>query len=305
MVYLTRKAEFSASHYYHNPALSPEENQRLFGKCNNPNGHGHNYTLEVTVRGKVDPRSGFVVDLKQLKDIMHREVLDALDHRFLNKEIPEFSKLIPTTENLAVTIWQRLAPKLPDKRGRWWQMWLEPRRLATAGAVLVLVVAAFVAGRITKPVRTDTTAAATQQQVRERILVVAVGEHLGKSEMVLVELANAEPQDAKQKHVNISAEQRRAGDLLEENRMYRQTALQQGDTGLASVLDDLERVLVDVAHSPDEVTPAQLESIQKRIEAHGILFKVRVVGKELQRRQDDMNTAPAQGGQQARERNKT
>jgi 6-pyruvoyltetrahydropterin/6-carboxytetrahydropterin synthase len=112
MVYLTRKAEFSASHYYHNPALSPEENQRLFGKCNNPNGHGHNYTLEVTVKGKVDPRSGFVVDLKQLKDIMHREVLDALDHRFLNKEIPEFSKLIPTTENLAITIWQRLAPKL-------------------------------------------------------------------------------------------------------------------------------------------------------------------------------------------------
>jgi len=112
MVYLTRKAEFSASHYYHNPALSPEENQRLFGKCNNSNGHGHNYTLEVTVRGRVDPRSGFVVDLKQLKDIMHREVLDALDHRFLNKEIPEFSKLIPTTENLAITIWQRLAPKL-------------------------------------------------------------------------------------------------------------------------------------------------------------------------------------------------
>jgi len=112
MVYLTRKAEFSASHYYHNPALSPEENQRLFGKCNNSNGHGHNYTLEVTVRGKVDPRSGFVVDLKQLKDIMHREVLDALDHRFLNKEIPEFSRLIPTTENLAITIWQRLAPKL-------------------------------------------------------------------------------------------------------------------------------------------------------------------------------------------------
>jgi 6-pyruvoyltetrahydropterin/6-carboxytetrahydropterin synthase len=112
MVYLTRKAEFSASHYYHNPALSPEENQRIFGKCNNPNGHGHNYTLEVTVRGAVDPRSGFVVDLKQLKDIMHREVLDVLDHRFLNKEIPEFSLTIPTTENLAINIWQRLAPRL-------------------------------------------------------------------------------------------------------------------------------------------------------------------------------------------------
>ena len=112
MVYLTRKAEFSASHYYHNPDLSPEENQRIFGKCNNPNGHGHNYTLEVTVRGTVNPQSGFVVDLKQLKDVMHREVLDALDHRFLNKEIPEFSQLIPTTENLAISIWRRLAPKL-------------------------------------------------------------------------------------------------------------------------------------------------------------------------------------------------
>ena len=90
MVYLTRKAEFSASHYYHNPEFTPEENRRIFGKCNNPNGHGHNYTLEVTVKGEVDPRSGFVVDLKQLKEVMHREVLDAMDHRFLNKEVPEF-----------------------------------------------------------------------------------------------------------------------------------------------------------------------------------------------------------------------
>ena len=90
MVYLTRKAEFAASHYYHNPGFTPEENQRVFGKCNNPNGHGHNYTLEVTVKGNVDPSTGFVVDLKQLKDTMNREVLDAMDHRFLNKEVPEF-----------------------------------------------------------------------------------------------------------------------------------------------------------------------------------------------------------------------
>jgi 6-pyruvoyltetrahydropterin/6-carboxytetrahydropterin synthase len=112
MIYLTRKAEFSAAHFYHNPALSPEENLRVFGKCNNPNGHGHNYTLEVTVKGAVDPKSGFVVDLKQLKDIMNREVLDALDHRHLNKEVPEFAKLIPTTENIAIAIWQRLVSKL-------------------------------------------------------------------------------------------------------------------------------------------------------------------------------------------------
>ena len=112
MVYLTRKAEFSASHYYHNPDFTPEENRRLFGKCNNPHGHGHNYTLEVTVKGEVDPRSGFVVDLKQLKEIMHREVLDAMDHRFLNKEVPEFFTQIPTTENLAIACWQRLETKL-------------------------------------------------------------------------------------------------------------------------------------------------------------------------------------------------
>ena len=84
----------------------------MFGKCNNPNGHGHNYVLEVTVKGEVDPRSGFVVDLKQLKEVMNHEVLDAMDHRFLNKEVPEFASRIPTTENLAMVIWNRLAPKL-------------------------------------------------------------------------------------------------------------------------------------------------------------------------------------------------
>lgn len=112
MVYLTRRAEFSASHYYHNPEFTPEENRRIFGKCNNPLGHGHNYVLEVTVKGEVDARSGFVVDLKDLKEILNREVLDALDHRFLNKEVPEFEHAIPTTENLAIAIWDRLQPKL-------------------------------------------------------------------------------------------------------------------------------------------------------------------------------------------------
>jgi 6-pyruvoyltetrahydropterin/6-carboxytetrahydropterin synthase len=112
VVYLTRKAEFSASHYYHNPELSAEENRRLFGKCNNPLGHGHNYLLEVTVKGKVNARSGFVLDLKELKGILNREVLEAMDHRFLNKEVPEFREQIPTTENLAIAIWQRLLSKL-------------------------------------------------------------------------------------------------------------------------------------------------------------------------------------------------
>jgi hypothetical protein len=141
-------------------------------------------------------------------------------------------------------------------------------------------------------------------QVREKILVVAVGEHLGRSEMMLMELSNAEPGDSKQKQVNISTEQRRAEDLLEENRLYRQTALQQGDAQLANVLDDLERVLLDVAHSPDEVTPAQFEAIRQRIEAQGILFKVRVVGKELQQRQETPTPAPAQNKSGKKEGNK-
>ena len=114
MVYLTRKAEFSASHVYHNPELSPEENRRVFGKCNNPHGHGHNYMLEVTVKGEVDQTSGFVVDLKQLKEVMHREVLDAMDHRFLNKEVSEFLHQIPTTENIAIVVWNRLVTKLKN-----------------------------------------------------------------------------------------------------------------------------------------------------------------------------------------------
>jgi 6-pyruvoyltetrahydropterin/6-carboxytetrahydropterin synthase len=116
MVYLTRKCEFSASHVYDNPDFTPEENRRVFGKCNNPNGHGHNYTVEVTVKGEVDADSGFVMDLKQLKDIMNNEIMDVLDHRHLNKEVAEFAAEIPTTENIAVWIWRRLEKKIVKAR---------------------------------------------------------------------------------------------------------------------------------------------------------------------------------------------
>ena len=116
MILLTRKAEFSASHYYWNEAWSAEENERVFGKCANKNGHGHNYTLEVTVAGEVDATSGFVVDLKQLKDVMEREVVGVYDHRHLNKEVPEFAKANPTTENIAIAVWKRLEGKIPGAR---------------------------------------------------------------------------------------------------------------------------------------------------------------------------------------------
>ena len=112
MIELTRRATFSASHYYWNEAWSQEKNEEVFGRCARRNGHGHNYTLEVTVSGDPDPVTGFVVDLKWLKDVIENEVLAAYDHRHLNLEVPEFagSKLIPTTENIAISIWRRLEP---------------------------------------------------------------------------------------------------------------------------------------------------------------------------------------------------
>ena len=117
MVFLTRRATFSASHYYWNDAWSAEKNQQVFGRCANRNGHGHNYTLEVTVAGQPNPVTGFVVDLKWLKDVMEREVLSAYDHRHLNLEVPEFETKIPTTENIAIATWRRLEPWLTAAGG--------------------------------------------------------------------------------------------------------------------------------------------------------------------------------------------
>jgi 6-pyruvoyltetrahydropterin/6-carboxytetrahydropterin synthase len=117
MVELTRRATFSASHYYWNEAWSAEKNEQVFGRCANRNGHGHNYTLEVTVAGEPDPVTGFVVDLKWLKDVMEREVLATYDHRHLNLEVPEFAKAIPTTENIAIAAWRRLEPSIAAAAG--------------------------------------------------------------------------------------------------------------------------------------------------------------------------------------------
>jgi 6-pyruvoyltetrahydropterin/6-carboxytetrahydropterin synthase len=121
MILLTRKAEFSAAHYYWNPTWSEAENVRAFGRCANREGHGHNYMLEVTVTGEIDPVSGFVVDLKLLKEILEQEVVSVYDHRHLNHEVPEFREngaetRIPTTENIAIAIWQRLDGKIPNAR---------------------------------------------------------------------------------------------------------------------------------------------------------------------------------------------
>jgi 6-pyruvoyltetrahydropterin/6-carboxytetrahydropterin synthase len=109
---LTRKAEFSASHVCANPRLSEAENRAIYGADANPNGHGHNYVLEVTVEGEPDPFTGMVFDLRELKQILNNEVVDPMDHRFLNREVPPFDHVVPTTENLASEIWKRLEPRI-------------------------------------------------------------------------------------------------------------------------------------------------------------------------------------------------
>ncbi len=117
MISLTRRATFSASHYYWNPDWPVEKNEQVFGKCANRNGHGHNYTIEVTVSGIPDAVTGFVVDLKWLKDVIEEEVLTFYDHRHLNLEVPEFADRNPTSENLAVAAWNRLERRISEAGG--------------------------------------------------------------------------------------------------------------------------------------------------------------------------------------------
>jgi hypothetical protein len=206
-------------------------------------------------------------------------------------------------EEYGTRVWRQIANRLPERRVNWWAGFFMPRRLMALGAAAALLVLAFYVGR-----KTGANAGGEEiidaSRVRERVLLVAVGEHLGKSEMILMELSNAQPAEAGKSLINISTAQKRAEDLVEENRLYRQTALNGGDNAMASTLDELQRVLMDVANSPAEVTPAQFESIQKRIAAQGILLKVRVVRQELRTQETGSKPAPAQNDSTAKARNK-
>ena len=169
---------------------------------------------------------------------------------------------------------------------RWRTQWGPAWALATAALVIV----AFLTGRLVehraRPSVVATTGgtqavdAPVSANVRERVLLVAVGDHLERSQMVLVELANAHTRDA----LDISTERQSADELLASNRLYRQTAAQIGETGVADLLDDLERVLVEVANGPSQVSMQELAAIQQRIEAQGILFKVKIIGSDIRER---------------------
>ena len=111
-VTVTRRLRFNAAHRVHNPALTDEENIALFGKCNNPNWHGHNYVLEVSVTGEVDERTGYVIDLAALRDVVTREVIEKLDHRNLNVDVDFMRGINPTSENIVVACWHAIEPLL-------------------------------------------------------------------------------------------------------------------------------------------------------------------------------------------------
>jgi len=176
-------------------------------------------------------------------------------------------------------VWSRLQHSLGR---RWWilPVWWPARHWAAAAAVAMLMVAAFLAGRYYPKAQPPQTAGAAQ--VRERILLVAVGDHLERSQVVLVELVNAQPGQP----LDITSERARAEDLVAANRLYRQTAARAGDARVAGVLDELEPLLLEIAHSPGRLTAEESDQLRERIAGAGILFKVRVAGSAVRQREE-------------------
>jgi hypothetical protein len=182
-------------------------------------------------------------------------------------------------------VWARLQPELDRGPRNGWLSWfvLSPARLAWVAGIVMLVAAAFFAGRVSRPTvptNTDETTTASST-LRERILLADLGEHLDRSQFMLTELVSADPADT----ADFAAQRARAEELVADNRLYRQTATANGNTALAAVLDDLEQVLVDVVASPDNVSAADFDDVRQRIENKGLLLKVRVLSLEVQKRQ--------------------
>jgi len=126
-----RKAHFNAAHRLYRKDWSFEKNEAVFGKCNNPSYHGHNYELIVSVTGPIDQETGYVVDMKMLKDLIKSEVEDAFDHKNLNEQVPEFKNLNPTAEHIAVVIWNKLKPNLEPKHELEVTLYETPRNFVT------------------------------------------------------------------------------------------------------------------------------------------------------------------------------
>jgi hypothetical protein len=189
---------------------------------------------------------------------------------------------VPEREHYDEQVWASVKPRLnaEPERASLVAQWFLPQRIALAGGMLALLILAFLIGRVTKapaPNGNDQNIAANQNNT-ERLVRAEVGSHLERSQMMLVELSNAE---AGKGGLDISEEQQRARDLLEANRLYRQSAKRAGDPAVAAVLDELERVLIEIANSPSDLSQQRLAELQQQIQDQGILFKVRVIGSKV------------------------
>ena len=202
-------------------------------------------------------------------------------------EITRFLGAIPPleaperSEGYGNSVWNAIRARLPEREKQRWRV-AATQRWAWGAAAAALIVAAFLLGRFSQP-SPPRVAIATQtspEKVKKRVLLVALGNHLEKSQMVLIELANEPDNEGR---VDISSEQQRAQDLVDASRLYRQTAHEVGDTSAAKVLDQLERTLLDVVHSPSELSEADLKRIQRRIRSQELIFKVRVVSARVAR----------------------
>jgi hypothetical protein len=215
----------------------------------------------------------------------YREIAGTLS-MIVEPPLPERS------EQYGLEVWQRIRHKLPEQEQPWWMEWFRVERLTLVGAAAVLVLAAFVAGRYLSRdqvanapgTAVQTTAAnpgagSSDTGQRHRILLTSVADHLDRSERVLTDIMNASGSR------DISTEQSWAEDLLMTSRLYRQDAVDAGEQSVASVLDDLERSLLEIVHSPSQISAADLEQIRRRIDAAALLFKVRVLGDELRQRE--------------------
>jgi len=190
-------------------------------------------------------------------------------------------------------LWSTVKPRLDvtdSPKASVWHAVLQPRKWAIAGALAILVVAAFLAGRYLPHHEQPSPLVKVEapKTGNDRVLMVAVGDHLDRTEMILVELANT-PAEGK---IDISAERELAQKLVNENRLYRQTAQRDKDTEIANVLDQVERVLIDISHHPDSVSGKELEQLQQRIESQGVLFKVRVIESKVKARSRSERAAP-------------
>ena len=197
--------------------------------------------------------------------------------------IDESSVAIEPSPSFERTVWARLEPNLKPARRGWVSWALSPAPMALAAAVVVLVVGAFFAGRATSPTPAPTAAvvSAAVEHIRERILLSEVGEHLDRSQMALVELVSTDSDTS----FDMSGERSRAEQLVADNRLYRQTAEETGDVTLSELLDEIERVLTEVAATPETGSSRDLADVRRRIESRDLLFKVRIVASEIRERQ--------------------